>query len=111
MTPETREKAIKLISNKKHTVDSINEIVTILMLEKTILLNEKSVFDDWEIWQLSESDHNIMLWELDIVRRSLDEARKAWYTNKVEELEALIADPVNVAERFEEIEKKRPRIG
>lgn len=49
MSPETREKAINLISNKHLTLDSINELVTILMLEKTTLLNEQMVFENWEI--------------------------------------------------------------
>ena len=42
MSPETREKAVNLIANKHLTIDSINEIVTILMLEKTTLLTEVS---------------------------------------------------------------------
>lgn len=107
MSPETREKAINLISNKKLTIDSINEIVTILMLEKATILTEEMVIKQLE-WVVA---HSVPMTELEIIQRSLDEARQAWYTNKVEELEALIVDPVNVAERFEEIEKKRPRIG
>jgi len=107
MSPETREKAINLISNKHLTVDSINEIVTVLMLEKTTLLTEEMVIKQLE----GAVAHSVPMTELEIIQRSLDEARQAWYVKKVEELEALIADPVNVAERFEEIEKKRPRIG
>jgi len=106
---EQQTRLIKLVSWKL-TIDTINEICTILMLEKTIILNEQMVFDDWEIWQLTDEDHNIMLWELDIVRRSLDEARQAWYNKKAEELQAIIDNPVNVSDRFEEIERKRPFI-
>ena len=106
MTPETKERVIEL-AKWKLTIETINELVTILLTEKVIITNEKQVFDNWESWQLEIFDS---LWELDIVRRSLDEARQAWYTKKAEELEALISNPVNVAERFEEIEKKRPFI-
>lgn len=73
MTPETREKAIKLISNKKHTVDSINEIVTILMLEKATILTEEMVIKQLE----GAVEHAVPMTELEIIQRSLDEARQA----------------------------------
>lgn len=106
MTPETKERVIEL-AKWKLTTDTINELISILMLEKVIIENEQKVFKEWENWQLEIFG---TIWELDIIRKSLEEAKRAWYLKKVEELEALIADPVNVAERFEEIEKKRPRI-
>ena len=60
MTPETRQEVIDLVQNRPLTIDTINEICTILMLEKTTILNEQMVFDDWEMGELTDEEHKIM---------------------------------------------------
>ena len=57
---EQQQRLIKLTSWKL-TIDVISEIVTILMLEKTQILNEQQVFKQWDdMFAVLDSDERIM---------------------------------------------------
>lgn len=58
MTPETREKAINLIKSNL-TVDSINEIVTILMLEKTKLITPVEPKESFKEYSIMKNNKDI----------------------------------------------------
>lgn len=58
MTPETREKTINLIKNNL-TVDSINEIVTILMLEKTKLITPVEPKESFKEYSIMKNNKDI----------------------------------------------------
>ncbi len=103
---EKQTRLIELVSWKL-TIDSINEISTILMLEKTQLLNEKMILWKRE-WDSKPVDIN---WEaINIIKNSLHEAKTAGYSEKAKALQELLDDPIDLCTRFEEIEKKRPFI-
>lgn len=59
MSPETREKAISLIANKHLTVDSINEIVTILMLEKTKLITPVEPKESFKEYSIMKNNKDV----------------------------------------------------
>lgn len=58
MTPETREKAINLIKSNL-TVDSINEIVTILMLEKTKLITPVEPKESFKEYSIMKNNKDV----------------------------------------------------
>ncbi len=110
---EQQTRLIKL-TRWKLTIDIISEIMTILMLEKTQILNEQQVFKQWDdMFAVLDSDERIMKIDpkvLDEITSLLEESETAWYFDKSDALRSILDDPTNAVEKLEAIKAKRPFI-